>query len=131
IIKTGTGELMAHQMVRWLQPYGMIALLGGIMIFATVLTSFITNVGAVAITFPVVLAISNDLGIDGMPFYLALAFSASAAFLTPIGYQTNLIVYGPGGYKFSDFLKLGFPVTLIYLVIAMSLIITLYQDVLF
>ncbi len=131
MIKTGTGELLAHQLVRWLEPHGIIALMAGIMVFTTILTSFITNVGAVAITFPVVLAISTNLGIDGMPFYLALAFAASAAFLTPVGYQTNLIVYGPGGYKFSDFLKLGFPITVIYLIVSLSFIVMLYQDILF
>ena len=128
IIRTGTGEVLAHEVIRWLQPYGSVAILAGVMVFTTLLTSFITNVGAVAITFPVVLAVTNSMGIDGTPFYLGLAYAASAAFLTPIGYQTNLIVFGPGGYRFRDFLRFGFPVVILYLAVAMGMIVFLYRD---
>jgi di/tricarboxylate transporter len=131
MIRTGTGELLANQLIHWLQPHGKVILLAGIMVFTTLLTSFITNVGAVAITFPVVLAVTESLGIDGTPYFLALAYAASAAFLTPIGYQTNLIVYGPGGYRFRDFFKMGFPVTIVYLAISLAIIVTLYRDVFF
>ncbi|MBL3655624.1 SLC13 family permease [Fulvivirga sediminis] len=130
IINTGTGEFAAKYAINLLEPYGPIALMAGIMLITTLLTSFITNVGAVSIAFPLTLAICSDLGISGDPFYLALAFSASAAFLTPVGYQTNLIIYGPGGYNFKDFLKIGLPITLIYLGIALSVIILLYKDIL-
>lgn len=129
MINTGTGELVAHQVLRVLEPYGSIAILIGLIAVTTLLTSFITNVGAVAIAFPLTLAITTSLGINGAPFYLAIAFSASAAFLTPVGYQTNLIIYGPGGYNFKDFLKIGLPVTFIYLTIVTLSIIFLYQDV--
>lgn len=129
MINTGTGELVAHQVLRFLQPYGNIAILAGLMVITTLLTSFITNVGAVAIAFPLTLAITSGMGIDGAPFYLGVAFAASAAFLTPVGYQTNLIIYGPGGYNFRDFLKIGFPVTVIYLFLAISSIIFLYKGV--
>jgi di/tricarboxylate transporter len=131
MIRTGTGELLANQLIHWLQPHGKIILMAGIMVFTTLLTSFITNVGAVAITFPVVLAVTESLGIDGTPYFLALAYAASAAFLTPIGYQTNLIVYGPGGYRFRDFFKMGFPVTIVYLAVSLAIIVALYRDVFF
>ncbi len=128
MITTGTGDLLAREVMLLLQPYGSVAILAGLMIFTTILTSFITNVGAVAITFPVVYAVSNSLGVDGAPFYLGLAYAASAAFLTPIGYQTNLIVFGPGGYSFKDFLKFGFPVVIVYLSVAIGVILYLYKD---
>ena len=128
MIRTGTGDILAVELIRWLQPYGPLALLAGIMIFTTILTSFITNVGAVAIVFPVVLAVTQDLGLDGTPYYLGLAYAASAAFLTPIGYQTNLIVYGPGGYRFRDFFRIGLPVTIIYVGMTIAMLIYIYGD---
>lgn len=129
MINTGAGQLVAEHALNLLQPYGPIAILAGLMLVTTLLTSFITNVGAVAIAFPLALAVTTGMGIDGSPFYLGIAFSASAAFLTPVGYQTNLIIYGPGGYNFKDFLKIGFPVTLIYLTLTLISIIFLYQHV--
>lgn len=129
MIKSGAGELIAHNAISLLQPYGNIYLLIGLMLITTMLTSFITNVGAVAISFPLAFALTSDLGLDGAPFYLAIAFSASAAFMTPIGYQTNLIVYGPGGYNFKDFMRIGFPVTILYLGIVIFGIISLYPEV--
>ncbi len=129
MVKTGSGALIAHEVVNLLQPYGNIALLIGLAVITTILTSFITNVGAIAIAFPLALATIQDLNVDGAPFYLAIAFAASAAFMTPIGYQTNLIVYGPGGYSFKDFLKVGIPMTIVYLTVALTAIIVLYPEV--
>lgn len=128
MINSGAGMLIGAGLVGLLSDYGCLAILFGLMVVATLLTSFITNVGAIAICFPLALAISNELGLDGGPFFLAIAFASSAAFLTPIGYQTNLIVYGPGGYNFRDFLKIGFPVTALYLLTAFLLIILLYKE---
>jgi len=98
------------------------------MLIAVLLTSLIGNVGAVSISFPLAYALSISLETIGHPFYLAMAFGASAAFLTPISYQTNLIVYGPGGYSFKDFFKIGLPVTIIYLTMSLTGIIYLYKD---
>jgi di/tricarboxylate transporter len=62
------------------------------------------------------------LGIDSRPFIFAVCFAASASFITPVGYQTNLMVYGPGGYKFSDYIKVGLPLALIMFVLALIFI---------
>lgn len=129
IIQTDTGELVATQIIGLLKPYGLIPILVGLLVLTTILSSFITNVGAVSIAFPLAFAISNQLQVDGAPFYLAIAYAASAAFLTPIGYQTNLIVYGPGGYNFKDFFKIGFPVTILYLIVVCTSVILLYPEV--
>jgi di/tricarboxylate transporter len=128
MIKTGSGELMASWILDITQPLGNTVIMAGLLLFTTMLTSFVTNVGAVSISFPLAYAISNSLGVDGMPFYLAVAYAASAAFLTPIGYQTNLIVYGPGGYKFKDFFKIGLPVTVVYLLTVLLSLRFLYPD---
>jgi len=85
----------------------------------------------VSISFPLAYSISNNLGIEGYPFFLTIAYAASAAFLTPISYQTNLIIFGPGGYKFKDFFKIGLPVNVVYLTVALSIIVFRYREVLF
>ena len=66
--------------------------------------------------FPLAFSLANSANINSQPFFLAIAFGASAAFLTPIGYQTNWMVYGPGGYRPRDYLKVGLPLTVIYTV---------------
>ncbi len=131
IIKTDAGNLVAMNIITLLEPYGYISILIGLLVITNLLASFIGNVGAVSISFPLAYAISNNLGIDGYPFFLTIAYAASAAFLTPISYQTNLIIYGPGGYKFKDFLRIGLPVNLIYLSVAMCVIIYRYREILF
>ena len=62
---------------------------------------------------PIAIAVSNQLGLEPRPFVFTVAFAASSSFITPIGYQTNLMVYGPGGYKFSDYIRVGLPLSLI------------------
>ena len=126
MIRTGSGDLLAQGILSLTQGYGTTVVMVSLLLMTTLLTSFITNVGAVSITFPLAYALSNSLGVDGTPFYLTIAFAASAAFLTPIGYQTNLIVYGPGGYNFRDFLRVGLPVTVIYLVTVLVMLRWLY-----
>jgi len=131
MIQSGAGELLANSAMQVLKGQQPIVILAGLMIITTTLTSFITNVGAVAIAFPLTLALIKSLGVNGEAFYLGIAFAASAAFLTPVGYQTNLIIYGPGGYTFKDFLKIGLPITLIYLSTALAIIGLLFKDTLF
>lgn len=131
IIKTNAGNMVAMSLISMLEPYGNISILVGLLIITNLLASFIGNVGAVSISFPLAYAISNNLGIDGQPFFLTIAYAASAAFLTPISYQTNLIIYGPGGYKFKDFFRIGLPINIIYLSVALSVIIFRYKEILF
>jgi di/tricarboxylate transporter len=131
IIKTDAGNMIALAMINLLEPYGKLAIIVGLLIITNVLASIIGNVGAVSISFPLAYAFSNNLGVEGYPFFLTIAYAASAAFVTPISYQTNLIIYGPGGYKFKDFLKIGLPVNVIYLAIALLVIIYRYREVIF
>jgi di/tricarboxylate transporter len=71
---------------------------------------------------PIALAASANLGLDPRPFIFAICYAASASFITPIGYQTNLMVYGPGGYKFSDYIRVGLPLSITLWVMAVILI---------
>lgn len=86
----------------------------------TLLTEVITNNAAAALMFPIGLALAERLGVSLMPFAIAIMMGASASFATPIGYQTNLMVYGPGGYKFTDFLRIGIPLNLLFWVVTVT-----------
>ena len=97
-------------------------LLVGTYLLVALLTELVTNNAAAVITFPVVMASAESLGVNPMPFVVAVMFAASASFLTPIGYQTNLMVHGPGGYRFGDFLRVGGLLNLITAAVALTLI---------
>ena len=90
------------------------------------MAAYITNTAAVGIIFPIALTAARNLDISAMPFVLTVAYAAAANFMTPIGYQTNLMVYGPGGYSFKDFFKIGFPLTIIYMIVAVSILSLIY-----
>ena len=81
----------------------------------------ITNNAAVALVFPIAMATAEKLDVNPLPFIIALMIAGSASFATPLGYQTNLMVYGPGGYRFSDYLKVGIPLNLLIGVTAVLL----------
>ena len=87
-----------------------------------VLTELVTNNAAAALMFPFALSIAQRFGVSPMPFAIAVMFAASASFSTPIGYQTNLMVYGPGGYRFTDFLRIGLPLQLVVGISTLTLI---------
>jgi di/tricarboxylate transporter len=131
MILSGAGVMVADWIIDLLSPIGRTAILIGLILLTNLMTSLIGNVGAVSIAFPVALGISQSMGIDGTPYFLGIAYAASAAFITPFSYQTNLIIYGPGGYNLKDFVRIGIPLTFIYLAIAFAAILLLYNDVLF
>ena len=99
-------------------PWLALAVVYGI---TTVMTEIITNNAAAALIFPIALAVSDNLGVNFLPFAIAIMIGASASFATPIGYQTNLMVYGPGGYRFTDFLRIGIPLNLLFGIITVAL----------
>ncbi len=83
------------------------AVLAGLIVLTSVLSHFLSNNSTAVLLVPIALATAAALGVDPRPFVVGVCFGASACFATPIGYQTNLLVYGPGGYRFSDFTRLG------------------------
>lgn len=87
-----------------------------------ILTEMVTNNAAAVLIFPFAISVSATLGVDYMPFVMVIMFAASASFATPIGYQTNLMVFGAGGYKFNDFLKVGLPLNLIVAFVTLLLV---------
>ncbi len=126
MIKTGVADTLANGMMYVFKPMGKYGLLVGVYLITSLLAAFITNKAAVAIVFPISLTVALHLGVDTTPFILVVAFAAAANFMTPIGYQTNLMVYGPGGYRFKDFLIVGTPLTIIYVIVAVLILSFLY-----
>ncbi|MEE8437514.1 MAG: SLC13 family permease [Candidatus Neomarinimicrobiota bacterium] len=101
------------------QPHILLAL---IYLITMILTEVSSNAATAIIMTPIAMAVTAQIGLDSRPFIFAICFAASASFITPVGYQTNLMVYGPGGYKFSDFIKVGFPLAVLLWVLAIFLI---------
>ena len=81
------------------------------------MTEVITNNAAVVVIFPIAIAIAAEAGIDPRIIVMTLAVAASSSFLTPMGYQTNTMVYGPGGYKFTDYLRAGIPMNVVFAIV--------------
>lgn len=77
-----------------------------------------SNNTAAIVLFPIALDVATRLGVDSRPFVFAICFGASTCFMTPMGYQTNLMVYGPGRYRFTDFMKAGSPLNLVFWILA-------------
>lgn len=126
VVNSGAGNMIAHSLIDYFSPWGNEAVLISLLLVTALLTSFVSNIGAVSVTFPIALALTESTALDSGALYLGIAFAASAAFSTPIGYQTNLMVYGPGGYNFRDFFRIGLPVTVIYLTVVFGMLRWLY-----
>lgn len=107
------------------EPFGGLGdrgLLFGVLLATMILTELITNNAAAILLFPVALSTAAEAGLDPRPFAFAIAIGASSSFLTPIGYQTNTMVYGIGGYRFGDYARLGLPLSILMIVVAMLII---------
>jgi len=120
--KTGMAELLARTVIGMAQGFGPAALIGALYLVTSIITAFLTNATTAVLLTPIVLQIARDMGIDPKPLLIAVTFGASASFFTPIGYQTNLMVMGPGGYFFRDYLKIGLMMTVLLWIAAMILI---------
>jgi di/tricarboxylate transporter len=118
---TGAAQAVADTLIGFAGDNPWTAL---VIIYAitTMLTEVITNNAAAALIFPIALALSKNLGVDVMPFVIAITIGASASFSTPIGYQTNMMVYGPGGYKFTDFMRVGIPLNILFLIVTVTIV---------
>jgi di/tricarboxylate transporter len=126
MIKTGMAALIADFIIGVFRPFGAIGLLTGIFLITNLLASYITNKAAAAIIFPISVTAGLSLGLSPTPFILVVAFAAAANFITPIGYQTNLMVYGPGGYAFKDYMRIGWPLTVLYMVVTVAILYWYY-----
>jgi di/tricarboxylate transporter len=107
--RSGTAAYLAQGVTQWSEGLPAIALLLVFYVFTSIVTQVISNNASVVLMIPMAVEAAEITGSDPFSFVLAVTFAASGALLTPIGYQTNLMVYGPGGYRFTDFLRMGAP----------------------
>ena len=123
---SGVAFFLANQIIQVIGGLGVVGMLAAIYFITSFYTEIITNNAAAALVFPIALSITQQAGLDPRPFLIGIALAASASFATPIGYQTNLMVYGPGGYKFKDFMKIGIPMNVFIGIIAITALSIFY-----
>jgi di/tricarboxylate transporter len=124
---TGTSVWLAERLVDFVsatvaESWRPIALLAGIYLITTILTEILSNNAAAVLLSTIAIGLAESMGLDPRPFLIAIAVAASASFATPIGYQTNTYVYGVGGYRFSDFVRIGVPLNLLAFLTSMIVI---------
>ena len=119
---SGSAAAVANVIAENTGSLGPLAALAILYFFASLLTEVITNNAAAVLLFPFCLELAKLYGVDSRPFLIGLTLAASASFMTPIGYQTNMMVYGPGGYRFTDFLRIGTPLNILLGIVAVTLI---------
>jgi di/tricarboxylate transporter len=109
LTSTGGTRFVADMFVYYVQPFPVVVALGCLMLMVMLMTEFVTNNAAAVLGTPIAVFIAQRLGVDPEPFVLAVLFGANMSYLTPIGYQTNLMVFSAGGYRFTDFFRAGLP----------------------
>jgi di/tricarboxylate transporter len=119
MLDTGTAGLLSAGLLYLFAPFGMMGALASVLLLTWLLTELMSNNAAAALAFPIAMAVADKLGAQPAPFVMAALYGASASFLTPYGYQTNLMVMAPGKYALSDYLRAGSPVALAYLATAL------------
>ncbi|WP_261131479.1 SLC13 family permease [Bacillus sp. Marseille-Q3570] len=120
--KSGLAEWLAKGLLTLGEPFGLFVILLLVYLLTNIFTELITNSAAAVLMLPIGLELASSLAVSYMGFAVIIAIAASASFITPIGYQTNLIVYGPGGYKFKDYIKVGTPLSLLVMVITVTIV---------
>ncbi len=115
--ETGGATLLAQLVVSSAKVLPMPLVLGVFYLLAALMTNLISNQASVVLLLPVAVETAAQLGANPFAFVLAVTFAASTAFMTPVGYQTNLFVYGPGGYEFNDYARVGGPLQLLLAVV--------------
>ena len=122
VSSSGLAQAVAGGLVNLMSPLGPIGALSAIMVATIVLTELVSHNAAAALMFPIGVAAAATIGADPRPFVIAIMLGASLSFLTPLGYQTNLMVYGLGGYRFSDFSRVGVPLNVVTIGLSLILI---------
>jgi di/tricarboxylate transporter len=124
---SGTAEWLAKGLVDMTRNHVSPAILPYVMLwvvylFTSLLTEVLSNNATAVMLVPIVVGLAQELGVDFRPFIITITIAASCAFALPMGYQTHMMVYGPGGYKFSDYLRIGIPLNIIVWIVSCLII---------
>lgn len=120
--KTGAADLLSGFLVNWIGVLGPFAVLAGFYLLTSLLTEAMSNNATAVLLAPVAIATADAMAISPRPLLMAVAFAASSSFMTPVGYQTNTLIFGPGNYRFGDFMRVGAPLNLMFWILATLLI---------
>jgi di/tricarboxylate transporter len=123
--QTGVAAVIARGLAGLAEPLGPYGLLACVYIVTVALTAIVSNAATAVVITPIAVSVAMASGLSPMPFVLAVMFAASNSFVTPMGYHTNLFVYGPGGYEFHDYIRVGGPLTIL-MIVAATLVIPLF-----
>lgn len=120
--ETGAAEFSVRNLIGLVQPYGPWVVLAALYLAALLLTEMMSHAAAAVLLTPISMSTAQLMGVDATPFLIAITFAAGTSFTTPVGYQTNTMVYNAGGYRFIDFVKVGLPLNLIFWLIGIVMI---------
>ncbi len=120
--ETGAAQFLVENTVGLVSTLGPLVVLAALYLMALLLTEFMSNAAAAVLLTPIGMSTARMMEVDATPFLVAVTFAASTSFSTPVGYQTNTMVYGAGGYRFSDFVKVGLPLNLIFWALGVAFI---------
>lgn len=126
MLSSGLSERMGSMLMSTFNGFGIYGALIAVYLLTLVLTELVTNNAAAALSFPIAYSLAISYGVDPMPFIMAILFGASASFISPYGYQTNLLVYSVGNYQLKDYLRVGLPISLVYSIVVLTLIPQLF-----
>ena len=126
MIQTGVAGQIAAALLVLVDGSGAYGALIAVFVATWLFTELVTNNAAAALTFPIAYTIAQNLGVDPVPFFMAVAFGASASFISPFGYQTNLMVYSAGNYQLRDYVRLGVPMALVYSAVVLIFLPLIY-----
>lgn len=119
---SGAAQFIVDNTLGKVGEFGPVVVLAVLYLLTMVLTEFMSNAGTAVLLTPIAVSTAKLLGVDASPFIIAVMFAAATSFMTPVGYQTNTMVYAAGGYKFTDFLKIGLPLNLLYWILGIIFI---------
>lgn len=122
MVDNGVAQMLGDSLLAMFGDWGILGAFIAVYFFTLVLTELITNNAAAALAFPIAYSIAIGYGVDPRPFIMAVIFGASASFISPYGYQTNLMVYSAGNYQFSDYLRIGIPLSIVYSMVVLVMI---------
>jgi di/tricarboxylate transporter len=115
---TGAAAFIVSHFLVVFAPFGLLGTLAAVYVMTSLLTEVISNNASAVVLTPIAVGVGVSLGVSPLPFVVAVMIAASNSYMTPIGYQTNAFVFGPGGYRFSDFLRVGGPLNILMAIVA-------------